>query len=415
MKNYLFLLFKRSFYFANTSLSKIVLGAWIALFYQGCAEVGLAVLPTDKPIFSPPKTYIGDLDTALQKRKFSFPEPKGSSLKGVAILFSQNGLLFMDSLATQYSKNIDLAVAQGFLTAKERKLILRRVRRQKKVIDKALLRLLKKAKSSARLADAQAVLSLPISRAKVVRVRFNSSFGPPFRRIPEKNKAVLASLRTVAGQLESFSGLAIAFFQSLTQQIVQVTASSQQSTYVFKLEERIIKSLKRDIRSLVLVERLINVRRFKNANKSKINLSNLSGKYQGTLRNLSSGTSIPVNFEIAFDPNTNTLKVSFNRLALFFGEHLDEFSEVFNKRKLKIKKQIGIWGELTAVASNKGFVRGSLKFSPSVVPLISNMKKIDFYGSVTGKDSSIVLDIRAEFPTFTGGGQAHIILKANKV
>ena len=51
---------------------------------------------------------------------------------------------------------------------------------------------------------------------RVVRFKFKSPFKPPYKQIPSsKKKTRLASMRIELGQLESYSGLATAFMQSL--------------------------------------------------------------------------------------------------------------------------------------------------------------------------------------------------------
>ena len=336
---------------------------------------------------------------AITRPNIKFQSPT-SSTKSFAVLYAQNAISFYQSLQNQFTNSIDLAVSQGTLTKFEGRQTKRAVNKRMTLLKRSLNSYINRFSSS-----------LTTSQMTTGVIRFNSPFDPPFSIIPgasKKNK--LKSLRTILGQVESFSGLAVSFTDSLHNAIT-ASANSSQIALAQALTTKLNNSFKKDIKAIRKFINFINIRRFKEFNRKRINLNNFVGNYSGNCTNISNGRVEPLSAVISFDDTTNELTLSFPRPDNLYGPANTEiFSDTFTKRRgVSFNENLALFGQTKVKITRNGYIRGSIGSE-----LTPSLNKVDFWGVAKKRDNSIFLDVRMDFASYSEGGQAHAIMELTK-
>ncbi len=343
------------------------------------------------------------LPTHRAKRKpLSFPKPSNFTEKAIAQQYTQNALTFLASLDTQFSQNMASAVSASTLTQNQADKVLKRTRKQQKLLTRSVNRYTKKVLS-------KSLALTPGARVKVVK--FTSPYHPPFNIIPGASKpAKLENMRIELGQMESFSGLAIAFLDSLYSQLSPMTSGATLD-FLDSLHAKMRNSFIRDIKALKKIVKLVNIRRFKKRNKGTIDPLNHIGSYTGTCVNMSSGQIESISATIAYDDTTGELTITFPRPDNLFGSAATEtFATVYNSSGgATYEDSSSFFGDISFRLSNRGYLTGSIQNIPA-----SELVEVFWWGYISKSNSTITIDVRMVFPEYDEGGHAHAIMTLSK-
>ncbi|MCB0331855.1 MAG: hypothetical protein KDD55_00080 [Bdellovibrionales bacterium] len=358
------------------------------------ASQHLAELPDASSSFVPQQR--------AKRKPLSFPKPSNAAEKTIAQQYTQNALTFIASLDTQFSQNMTSAVTAGTLTQSQANIVLKRTRKQQKLLTRSVNRYTKKVLSKS------LVLS-PLSRVKVVK--FTSPYHPPFKLIPGASKpAKLENMRIELGQMESFSGLAISFLDSLYTQLSATTSGSTLS-FLESLHTKMRNSFVRDIKALKSIVRLVNVRRFIKRNKGVITPADHVGSYTGTCLNMNNGQVEPISATISFDDAGGELTVTFPRPDNLFGSAATEtFSTLYDSNQgATYEEDSNFFGEIKFHLTKRGYLYGSITNIPA-----NGLTEVFWWGYISKSDSTIILDVRMVFPEYDEGGHAHAVMTLSK-
>ena len=356
------------------------------------------------------------LNVTSQDAKLKIPKPdKGASsdVVNVAILFADNLITFLESLGDQYESNLGLAVQSGFITNGQARATIKRIKSIERFLFSKLRRYSKRLseRSSVSLKEANSQLRRVLRYKRVRNFKFFlSPFKPPVKRIPKaKKKKQLKNIRYILGQVVPYSGLAVSFIDNLASQL-STGATAEQLEMIEELRTSLRKAFTGDIAAINGLILIVNKRRFKNANRQKIDPASFAGTYNGTCTNLTAGRVANVSIQVDYDPSTGLITVSYVRPDSIWGSGGDTmFSEVFGSNGLTFAENSSIFGAIAGEMSSKGYITGSI-----IADTISEIDQIIVRGAALTKENKILLDARALFPEYDQGKQSHIVIELDK-